>query len=153
MTHATRIAMALCTLAIAPLAFAGNGPDCKAIHADMTEVRFTSGCDAGEPSCFLGEVQGNHGFSGTTHFRATNGGTPAPDAPQFSPYAGNFRYELRDGNLIAKEAGLTGAGRVTAMHTITGGTGAYEGATGFLYVFGTTGAVVTTEVTGTVCTQ
>lgn len=151
MKHTIRIAMALCTFAIAPVALA-NDPVCKAIHADMTEVRFTTGCDAGEPSCFLGEVQGNHGFIGTTHFRATSVGVAPVDGAEFTPYAGGFRYELQDGDLFIREAGLTGAGRVTAHHTITGGTGAYVGAIGTLYVFGTTGPVVTTEVVGTLCT-
>ena len=150
-THAIRFALALCTLAIVPVASA-NDASCKFIHADMTEVRFTTGCDAGEPSCFLGEVSGNHGFRGTTHFRANSFGTPPSSAPEFTPYGGGFRYELRDGTLNVREAGLTGAGRVIAHHTIVDGTGAWAGATGNLYVFGTTGAVVTTEVQGTICT-
>lgn len=150
MTHAIRFAVALCTLAIAPTAFADN--KCKDIHAEMTEIRVTTGCDAGEPSCFLGEVDGNHGFRGTTHFRANSGGTPASGSPEWSPYAGAFRYELRDGTLTMVEAGLTGKGQVLAHHEVVSGTGRYEGATGNLFVFGTTGAVVTTQITGTICT-
>ncbi|WP_036167848.1 hypothetical protein [Noviluteimonas dokdonensis] len=152
MTHATRLAMALCTLALAPAALAGNDK-CKDIHADMTEIRVTTGCDAGEPSCFLGEVDGNHGFRGTTHFRANSGGTPASGSPEWSPYAGSFRYELRDGTLTMVEAGLTGKGQVLAHHEVVSGTGRYENATGNLFVFGTTGPVVTTQITGTICTQ
>ena len=120
MTHAIRFAVALCTLAIAPTAFADS---CKDIHADMTEIRVTTGCDAGEPSCFLGEVDGNHGFRGTTHFRANSGGTPASGSPEWSPYAGSFRYELRDGTLTMVEAGLTGKGQVLAHHEVVSGTG------------------------------
>lgn len=150
MTHAIRFAVALCTLAIAPTAFADG--QCKDIHADMTEIRVTTGCDAGEPSCFLGEVDGNHGFRGTTHFRANSGGTPASGSPEWSPYAGNFRYELRDGTINMVEAGLTGKGQVMAHHEVVSGTGRYAGATGNLFVVGTTGAVVATEITGTICT-
>jgi hypothetical protein len=154
MTHATRFAMALCALAITPVALADNGPNCKAIHADMSEVRFTTGCDAGEPSCFLGEVAGNHGFRGTTHFRADSGGTAPPTSPGSSPYSGLFRYELRDGNLVMRETGITvPGGIVIAHHRVVEGTGQYVGATGDLYVFGTTGPVVNTEVSGTICTQ
>ena len=150
MTHAIRFTVALCTLAIAPAAFASE--QCKSIHADMTEVRVTTGCDAGEPSCFLGEVDGNHGFRGTSHFRADSSGTAAPTSPQWTPYSGAFRYELRDGTLLMREAGITGTGRVIAHHAVVSGTGSYEGATGELFVFGTTGPVVTTEITGTLCT-
>lgn len=151
MTHAIRFAVALCTLAIAPTAFADN--KCKDIHADMTEVRVTTGCDPGEPSCFLGEVDGNHGFRGTAHFRADSVGTPASGSPNWTPYSGPFRYELRDGTLLMREAGIVGEGQVLAHHSVVSGTGRYEGATGNLFVFGTTGAAVVTEVTGTICTQ
>ena len=154
MTHAIRFAVALCTLAIAPTALAGHHDQdkCKSIRADMTEIRVTTGCDAGEPSSFLGEFDGNHGFRGTSHFRADSAGTAASTSPEWTPYSGPFRYELRDGTLLMREAGITGTGRVIAHHAIVQGTGKYAGATGELFVFGTTGAVVTTEITGTICT-
>ena len=34
---------------------------CKAVHADLVEVRATVGCKPEHSFCFLGEVDGNHG--------------------------------------------------------------------------------------------
>ena len=69
--------LAFC-LAFAPVVHAG---ECKSIHADLFELRSTTGCDAGETACFLGEVDGNHGLRGTTHFSADAVGNRYWNAP------------------------------------------------------------------------
>jgi hypothetical protein len=126
--------------------------ECKSIHADLVELRVTEGCNAGEPSCFLGVVDGNHGLRGTTHFRADGFLGSIPTSPGSTPYSGPFEYRLGTGTLLMRETGVTVPGVVTAHHRIVEGTGEFAGATGDFFVSGTReGTLITTNITGTLC--
>lgn len=143
---------------LAPLA--ANAGTCKAIHADLVEVRTTEGCNPGLTFCYLGEVNGNHGLRGVSHFKADGGGVAPPTAsPGFTPYSGPFQYRTAAGTLDVRETGLTNlstglpqSGAVTAYQQVVGGTGIFAGATGFLFVNGR-GAndVIQTTVAGEIC--
>lgn len=135
-------------------------PRCKAIHADLVEVSATTGCNAGLASCFLGEVNGNHGLRGTTHFHGDSGAAgPATGLAGFISYSGPFEYRTSRGNLQMRETGITNtstglpqSGAVTAYQQVMGGTGIYEGATGFLFVSGrNVGGMIETSVMGEIC--
>jgi hypothetical protein len=123
---------------------ASADPVCKAIHADLVETRATSGCDAGVSVCFLGEVNGNHGLRGATHFHGDSGAAgPSTGLAGFISYSGPFQYRTATGNLIMRETGVTNtstglpqSGAVTAYQQVVGGTGEYVGASGFLFVSG-----------------
>lgn len=137
-----------------------NGPHCKAIHADLIEIRSTTGCNPGLGACFLGEINGNHGLRGTTHFNGDSGAAgPATGLAGFISYSGPFEYRTARGNLVMRETGVTNtstglpqSGAVTAYQQVTGGTGIYEGATGFLFVSGrNTNNVIETTVMGELC--
>src|SRR5688572_24287649 len=137
-----------------------NHPRCKAIHADLIEIRTTTGCNAGLSACFLGEVSGNHGLRGTTHFNGDSGAAgPATGLAGFISYSGPFEYRTARGNLQMRETGVTNtstglpqSGAVTAYQQVTGGTGIYEGASGFLFVSGRNiGDVIETTVAGELC--
>jgi len=150
-------AIAVCLLtsfAIAPgPAWAG---ECKKIHADLVEYSTTEGCNPGLSSCFLGMVDGNHGLTGTTHFR---GDSSVPESPATSPnfiiYSGPFEYRTEHGTLTMRETGATTRGPngvVTAYQEIVGATGRFAGASGHFFVSGTKeGGMVTTFVNGEVC--
>jgi len=141
--------LALCVAALTPSVHAG---ECKSIHAEMLEVRVTTGCDAGESACFLGEVDGNHGLRGTTHFSADSVGAALATSPGSLPYSGAFQYRLPTGTISMRETGINTPGMVTAHQRVTAGTGEYEGATGDFFVNGTrVPGVVTTSVSGTLC--
>lgn len=143
---------------IAALAIAvtpAQAGQCKKIHADLSEVSATEGCNPGLASCFLGEVDGNHGLRGTTHFAADSARAGPATSPTFISYSGPFEYRTANGNLTMRETGVTTSGSegvVTAYQQIVGATGQYEGATGYFFVSGhKTGGMITTFVEGEIC--
>lgn len=135
--------------------------DCKAIHADLVEMLSTTGCKPGHASCFLGEVDGNHGLRGTTYFKGEASALFPSGAPTFRSYVGDFEYITARGTLTMREMGLSEpslnptpqGGPVNAFQRVVGGTNDFEGATGHLFVsgFNRSGHVVTT-VHGEICT-
>lgn len=140
---------------------APEGHTCKAIRADLVEWSSTTGCKPGHSSCFLGEVDGNHGLRGTTYFKGEAGALFPPGAPTFRSYVGDFEYTTARGTLIMREMGLSEpssnttpqGGPVNAFQRIVGGTDDFTEATGHLFVsgFNRSGRVVTT-VHGEICT-
>ena len=154
------IALTVTALAAALSVAAGqaSGQDshatCKSIHADLLELRTTTNCKPTHPSCFIGEVDGNHGLRGTTYFKGDSATPPIPTSPEFVGYSGVFEYTTERGTLVARESGVTSAAQrvVTAYQKIIAATGDYEGASGFLFVSGENdGQRVTTKVTGEIC--
>ena len=140
---------------------ASGSPRCKRIHGDLVEQLSTTGCKPEHPSCFLGEVDANHGLRGTTYFRGDAGSSfTYPTAPTFRGYTGNFEYTTAHGMLVMKEMGTTEpfnasnpqSGVVNAYQRIVSGTEEFEGATGYLFVsgFNRNGQVVTT-LHGEIC--
>lgn len=134
---------------------------CKAVHADLVEVRTTVGCKPGDDFCFLGEVDGNHGLRGTTYFKGEVSAFFPAVAPTFRSYVGNFEYTTEHGTLTIREMGMTeppaispnSSGVVNAYQTIVAGTGEFAGATGYLFVSGfNRNQRIVTTVRGEICT-
>lgn len=139
---------ALLVLASAP-AWAG---ECRKIHADLVEVAATEGCNPGLASCFLGEVDGNHGLRGTTHFNADSARIGPATSPDFISYSGPFEYTTAGGSILTRETGVTSPGEVTAYQRIVEATGEFSGATGHFFVSGhKSDGVITTGMTGEIC--
>ena len=140
---------------------ASGAARCKRIHGDLVEQQSTTGCKPEHTSCFLGEVDANHGLRGTTYFRGDPGSSfTYPTAPTFRGYTGNFEYTTAHGMLIMKEMGTTEpfnasnpqSGVVNAYQRIVSGTGEFEGATGYLFVSGfNRNQRVVTTVHGEIC--
>ena len=132
---------------------------CKAVHADLVEVRATVGCKPEHSNCFLGEVDGNHGLRGTTYFKGEQGALFPPSAPTFRSYVGSFEYITPTGTLSMREMGLTDpptdnpeSGVVMAYQRIVAGTGDFSGATGYMFVTGfNRNQRIVTKVTGEIC--
>jgi hypothetical protein len=132
---------------------------CKAVHADLVEVRSTVDCKPGDTVCFLGEVDGNHGLRGTTYFKGLQGALFPPLAPTFRSYVGAFEYTTATGTLTMKEMGLSDpptqdpeSGVVAAYQKIVEGTGEFAGATGYLFVTGfNRNQRIVTTVHGQIC--
>jgi hypothetical protein len=133
---------------------------CKAVHADLVEVRSTVGCKPGDDFCFLGEVDGNHGLRGTTYFKGEVSAFFPSVAPTFRSYVGNFEYITEHGTLTIQEMGMTeppaispdSSGVVNAYQTIVAGTGEFAGATGYLFVSGfNRNQRIVTTVKGEIC--
>jgi hypothetical protein len=132
---------------------------CKPVHADLEENLSTVGCKPTHSSCFLGEVDGNHGLRGTTYFRADSGATGPGTSPGFRSYSGLFEYTTDRGVLIMRETGVVNttvgnpeSGAVTAFQQVIESTGELTGTTGHLFVsgFSRDGHVVTTII-GELC--
>jgi hypothetical protein len=131
-----------------------NRSNCKAIHADLVEHRITTGCKPGHASCFVGEIDGNHGLRGTTYFKGDSATAPIPTSPEFVGYSGVFEYTTADGTIVARESGVTSSTQrvVTAHQAIVSATGDYAGATGYFFVSGSNdGQQVVTTVMGEIC--
>lgn len=146
----------LSAVVLASACASAHAAQCEDIKADMVEVSATEGCNPGLESCFLGVVNGNHGFDGVTHFHADSTAAGPATSPGFFSYGGAFEYRTRKGTLHARETGVTDPGVVTAYHTIVDGTGKYRKATGHFFVSGfksSTGdaTMVVTDVTGRIC--
>ena len=133
---------------------------CKPVHATLTEARATAGCKPEHDSCFLGEVDGNHGLRGTTYFRGEASAFFPSGAPTFRSYVGNFEYTTPTGTLTMREMGLTepsanttpDGGVVNAFQRVVGGTGEFAGATGYLFVSGfNRSGQIATVVRGEIC--
>lgn len=139
-------------IALFVAAGAAQATDCKPVHASLVEVASTTGCNPGLSSCFLGEVTGNHGLAGVTHFRADSVGAAASGSPGSVPYSGPFEYRTERGHLLMRETGVTVPGAVTAHQRIVEGSGDFAGVTGYLFVSGTrANGVITTRVDGEFC--
>jgi hypothetical protein len=148
------------SLTLLPVAPAAAESGCKAVHATLVEVPATTGCNPGLTSCFLGEVAGNHGLRGATHFRADSAAAgPSTGSPGFISYSGAFQYRTESGNLDVRETGVTNTGNgqpqsgaVTAYQQVVGGSGDFAGASGFLFVSGRrVNNVIETLVHGELC--
>ncbi len=165
MKQLKRNGMALAVMTIGLFATAqaqdalGGRPRCKAIHADLVENAATVGCKPEHPSCFLGEVDGNHGLRGTTYFRGDSGATGPSTSPGFRSYSGLFEYHTGRGTLIARETGVVNttqgnpeSGAVTAFQKIIETTGELAGVTGYFFVSGfSVNQHLETKVTGQIC--
>jgi hypothetical protein len=138
-----------------------TGLRCKRIHGDLVEAQTTVGCKPEHTSCFLGEVDANHGLRGTTYFKGdANSGVTYPTAPTFRGYTGNFEYITARGTLLMKEMGMIEpftagnpqSGVVNAYQRVVGGTDEFEGATGYLFVSGfNRNQRVVTTLHGVIC--
>ena len=117
------------------------------------------GCEPPSTSCYLGEVDGNHGLRGKTRFDADSGAAGPSTSPGFISYSGKFEYFTDRGTLILRETGVFNttqgnieSGATTAFQKVTDATGELSGATGYLFVSGfNMGGHVVTRLTGRLC--
>lgn len=156
--NALKSALMLALVAVSLTVACAHAGQCKKIHADLDEIQSSQGCNPGLTSCFLGEVDGNHGLRGTTHFAADSAVQTSPaTSPNFLIYSGPFEYRTARGTITARETGATTRGPegvVTAYQQIVSGTGVFAGATGYFFVSGhKTGGTVDTFVNGEICNR
>ena len=139
-------------LTLAPVAQAQR---CKSVHADLVEVASTEGCNPGLSSCFLGELDGNHGLRGTTHFNGDSGAAGPATSPGFISYSGPFEYRTPRGTIRARSTGVTNPEVVTEYQQVLEGDGDFAGVTGHFFVSGHKlgNGVIETRVRGELCRQ
>ena len=112
-------------------------PQCKRYHASFDSVRFTAGCTSPFGLCTRGTLsRGNfHGtFTFTVRELALSAGLPSVPATTFS-FLGDVVFDTGGGNITSSDVGILDQvrGLVSETHRITGGTGGWTGATGFLF--------------------
>lgn len=146
----TAIALAACLHSGATLA--GDHGNCAEARGNLSVVSNGDGTTSGTIT------QGGK-LNGSTHALFTSGSTPTPDPSTFS-YTDDFAVTTSKGVLKARNVGLfeVSAGLFTEIARIdpSTSTGRFAGATGVLYINGTTtdgGATFEAEITGEVCVQ
>jgi hypothetical protein len=141
-------------LVAALLALPAHAGDCRPVHGFYSSMPAPEGCASPVGFCTAGDLIG--GLQGTYAFVMSTL-TPA-EPPGVVFYTGTSVVHLRSGDVYATDAGaidLGGTtGRQSALLTITGGTGAEAGATGYLQLLGELGVTgaVQGEYWGLVCT-
>lgn len=92
-------------------------------------------------TCIAGVVRLNHGIHGTSFFLLDSVAPGPSTAPGYRSVNGRIVFTLDDGDTItASETAISnqnlnaGTGHAGGVEDITGGTGRYAGASGFMYV-------------------
>ncbi len=116
-------------------------PRCQPIDATIYDKVVSEGCPPPNQACVVGTVRGKHGFNGTDLFVLGSRADPPSTSPGYRAVSGTITFTFEDGStLTALETSIgnvdtaTGLGHAGGTQEFTGGTGRYEGATGFAYL-------------------
>lgn len=130
-----------CACAVAGTSLANASPRCQQIDATIYDKVVTEGCPPPAQACVIGTVRGKHGFDAKTVFVLGSRADPPSTSPGYRAVSGTITYTFKDGaTLTALETAIgnidttTGLGHAGGTQEFTGGTGRYEGATGFTYL-------------------
>lgn len=151
-------------LPAAPHEHSERGTDdmrCKRVEGRLTSVSVTQDCTNAN-GCFAGVITGDRSIRGT--FRAVAFGfAPSVGLPGLEPestlsFAGERTIETAQGTLRLRLTGVFDTARreFSELERVTDGTGRFEGATGTLWLAGTSNADATAFealVTGQLCTR
>jgi hypothetical protein len=144
------------TLGLAAAMPASADPVCKAVHGRVEIVAHEPTCGSAIALCasaiLHGTIKANSDFIGTSSVPTIDTATTGVVV-----LTGDNVFHTTDGDFFTKDAivlNTTGDGEFTEIDTITGGTGEYAGASGYLIASGTfsQGVGVGTYV-GKVCWQ
>lgn len=137
----TAIAVACAGVVVAGPSQAYAHPRCEQIDATIYDKVVSEGCPPPSEACVVGTVRGEHGFKGTTVFVLGSRADAPSTSPGYRAVSGTITYTFEDGStLTALETSIgnvdtaTGLGHAGGTQEFTGGTGRYEGATGFTYL-------------------
>jgi hypothetical protein len=127
--------------AVVGTSMANASPRCEQIDATIYDKVVTEGCPPPAQACVIGTARGKHGFDAKTVFVLGSRADPPSTSPGYRAVSGTITYTFKDGaTLTALETSIgnvnttTGLGHAGGTQEFTGGTGRYEGATGFTYL-------------------
>lgn len=154
----TLLATSLLALACAPLAHAG---ECKPFHVVVEDIPALEGC----PTffCTSGTIDGNHGLRGTidaTFDSFARGPATAPEPGRTNSFSSQSVITTEHGTLTARETLIASTQALEPKRRFfagyaefIAGTGAYEGATGYMQFAGRQhdGVNVTDTMIGEIC--
>ncbi|HKV07185.1 MAG TPA: hypothetical protein VJ725_03540 [Thermoanaerobaculia bacterium] len=114
-------------------------PVCQAVHGRVEIAAYEPTCGSAIALCAHAMLHGT--IKATSDFIGT-GAVPTADTPTTGvlTLTGDNVFHTTDGDFFTKDAILLntgGDGEFSEIDTITGGTGEYEGATGYLIASGT----------------
>lgn len=139
------VVLLLCVFA--PMEATGASPKCKPVRADQ-RVTITG------PATTEGTITNGGILNGTTRATFTSAFTPTPDPNAFS-FTTTLTITTNKGTLTTSDVGVfdTARGVFADIARVSGGTGDFAGATGTLFITGTTtdGVHFDDEITGTLC--
>lgn len=130
---------------------------CRPIRAALNAQLSTASCASPFGLCTTGELRGDlHGSTSfTVLMMAQSAGLGAAEPASTLSYLGQFVLTTRRGTLTVSDVGLLdgATGAFTEIWRISGGTGHFDGATGALWLTGTTSATGAFDgtVTGELC--
>ena len=129
------------TVAVAGSSLVHASPRCEQIDATIYDKVVSEGCPPPNQACVVGTVRGKHGFNGTDLFVLGSRADPPSTSPGYRAVSGTITFTFQDGStLTALETSIgnvdtaSGLGHAGGTQEFTGGTGRYEGATGFTYL-------------------
>lgn len=129
----------LLTLGLAVGNSASATPVCQAVHGRVEIAAYEPTCGSAIALCAHAILHGT--IKATSDFIGTSA-VPTIDTPTTGvlTLTGDNVFHTTDGDFFTKDAivlNTAGEGEFTEIDTITGGTGEYEGATGYLIASGT----------------
>ncbi len=106
------------------------------VNGQLVSQVLTAGCTSPIGLCTAGSLNG--GIQGDFVFTAAS--LAPTNVPTVLSYTGTIVIHTKTGNINIRDAGIfdtTGNGPVVDLSTVTGGTGDFAGASGYLEIFGT----------------
>lgn len=152
------MAFAVCIFTFTAVAAAAD--ECKRVHAQIISTPIFGCLTSPIGLCTSGTIEGNHGLRGSTFFTADSaapGPATAHNAAATISYSGVLEITTAHGVLVTRDTGIfdQASGIFSSYDVVDSddSTGRYAGATGTLFIGGTTvnGQFVTTVITGEIC--
>lgn len=131
-------------------------PKCFKVNGTLTSTITQGPCESPVGVCTTGEFKGDGRLNGRTRFVADAMQPAAPtDEPTTLSYSGLLTIHTRAGTLTTRDTGIldTVNGLVAARDIVVGGTGIFEGATGYILFQGTGTSTFVNEASGEICLQ
>lgn len=149
------VAASMLFIFLAAAGAAAADPTCQAIHGRIAIAVSTEPCDSAIALCATAMVRG--ALNADTEFVGTSSVVTVDTATTgVVVLTGDNLFHAKDGDIFTKDAivlSTVGDGEFAEIDTIVGGTGAYEGATGYLQAVGTfTAGAGAGTYTGKLCT-
>ncbi len=129
---------------------------CVKVNGTLTSALSTGSCSSPVGICTAGEFKGDGLLNGPISFTADSIGPASPaDAPTTMVYSGVLTIYAKHGTLTIRDTGIfdTANGLVAARDLVLGGTGIFEGATGYIFFNGRGTTSFVHEASGEICLQ
>jgi hypothetical protein len=131
-------------------------PRCVKVNGTLTSALSTEDCASPVGICTTGEFKGNGLLNGPITFTGDSLGPASPaEAPTTLVYSGVLTIYAKQGTLTLRDTGIfdTANGLVAARDIVLGGTGIFEGATGYIFFNGVGTNSFVHQASGEICLQ